>query len=311
MWGPPLAQLQPTRLAFHGDLLAQRTDTELRLWDTSTMTRVDTVSTAYHSTCFLQDGRLAALREVPDSVEPELHLIGANRSIEVLQGPPVHLDRKTTLLQADTAAAVYLAEYDTTAYRYRLRSSIFELTNGVPIRTRTELVGLGDGRLVAPGSRALRVSQPKMPDTAYAVTGSPRLLARADSHRVWYTASNEGERDGDSLALVRLADPAVAEVRIDFAPARVFHLAAGGNAAAAIVDTATDRRIVVVDEHGTERFRAVAPLDAFSFVAISEHRVVMSMHDDTLIAWDAHTGTFVRTAEFDYLGPHRPPLHQR
>ena len=56
--------------------------------------------------------------------------------------------------------------------------------------------------------------------------------------------------------------------------------------------------VIVIDETGTERWRADVP-DTFSprsdslshgFLAISDHRVVLARHDHTLFAWDAATG---------------------
>ncbi len=55
--------------------------------------------------------------------------------------------------------------------------------------------------------------------------------------------------------------------------------------------------IVVIDEQGTERWRAEVPA-AFAanamlssgFVAISEHRVVLAAPDYSLLGWDASKG---------------------
>jgi hypothetical protein len=150
----------------------------------------------------------------------------------------------------------------------------------------------------------LRVLEPGKPGQTYAMPErAPLHLAAASSQRLWYSYAAAQPWNANLLVLAGVASPMVVEHSVDFAPGRITHLASGGGAIAALVFTMRaidDLRwtVVVIDERGRERWRADVPA-AFNpggsaltqaFVAISDHRVVLSRFDDELFAWDAATG---------------------
>ena len=99
------------------------------------------------------------------------------------------------------------------------------------------------------------------------------------------------------------------EQRIQFAPARIVHLASIGRAVAALLfafregptptEPIREWTVVVIDENGTERWRAAVPkeftpglvtLNEVGFIAMSEHRVVLLGEKWEVLAWDSATG---------------------
>ena len=175
--------------------------------------------------------------------------------------------------------------------------------------------GRDDGRIVQWGARVgvqvLELGRPAL--TFPLPRARVKHLAAATRDHVWYSCPSpdvdyenpvvDNRYAANLLVLARVATPTVADFEADFAPARVTHLASGGGAVVALVTLPVDigvlrATLVVIDDDGVERWRAEVPaaidpggfrLDS-SFVAISEHRVILCRDDARLFAWDAATG---------------------
>jgi len=297
-------QTAPSPLAFQHDLLVQLAGEELWFWDSKTMTRNDAIAFAYRHFCFLDGATLVAYAQPPDVHHCQLHRIDAHRNRDVLIGPIVPRSGITHLLPAGSPSEVYVTqEYEVIRYRMT-KHAIEEITRiEFPNGVEDELLSLGDGRLLYPDHDELHVIEPGKPTKTYATPGhDPIHLAAASEGRVWYTHLTA--KWDAQLVLARLAASTVPERSVAFR-GRVIHLASGGGAAAVLVFSVhgmNDLRwtVVVVDESGTERWRAEVPADFarpfpslnnVGFVAISEHRVVLRGNNHALIAWDATTGS--------------------
>jgi len=166
-----------------------------------------------------------------------------------------------------------------------------------------QLTSLGDGRLLARDGQGLRVVEPGKPDARYKTPGQFVIhLAAAANGRFWYSYATK-TNPAQTVVLARLGKNLVADTRIDVGPGRVIHLAAHPGAVAVLLRT--DRAVnevvwsvAVIGEDGIERWRADVPAEIgansdrldHGFVAISEHRVVLSAGNDVLLAWDAVAG---------------------
>ncbi|MGE5180520.1 MAG: hypothetical protein ACM31C_00590 [Acidobacteriota bacterium] len=298
VWGLPPTRPYWYRLATHDERLAQRRETELRLWDLRTMRRTDTLATAYHDACFLADGRLAALHDMGSSPYPELHLIDPRGAIDVRTGQSMMVDTDTELLPADSGDAIYVTEHSDLVYRADLGGGHFQFVDVLKVADRDPLTSLGDGRLVTTANHgALRVLAFGKPELRLKTPAWPILIAPLAGSRAWLTLLYPDAFGAQILLLIRLVDPLVTEARIDVSPGRIFDLATAGGAAAVIVDTqgrtAWERAIVVYEENGKERWRVSAPVHGRAHLAMSKERVVYSLNDGTLLAWDAATGAAV------------------
>lgn len=299
VWAPPAWQGHPSPLAVFEERLAQRTDTELRLWDLRTMQRTHTFATVYRDACFLPDGRLAALRESKGPY-PELDLIDAQGGIEGRTGTNITNDARTRVLAAETADAIYVTELDQLVERCDLTGGHFRVAGQIVIPDRDQVASLGDGRLVAPTRESLRIYSAAKPMLALKTSARPVLVAPASAPRVWLALMPKDASGAQLLVLARLADALETEAHIDVSPGRVFGLATAAGAAAALVDTMGKteytRAVVVIEASGAERWRAAAPMHARAFLAMSKERVVMQRNDGSLMAWNAATGKPIEPA---------------
>ncbi len=295
IWGLPPTRPYWYRLATHDERLAQRRETELRLWDLRTMRRTDTLATAYHDACFLADGRLAALHDMGTSPYPELHLIDSRGTIDVRTGQPMMVDTDTELLPTESGDAIYVTEHADLVYRADLSGGHFQFVDVLKVADRDPLTSLGDGRLVTTSSReAVRIVAFGKSELRLKTPARPVLIAPTTGSRAWLTLLYPEAFGSQVLLLLRLVDPLVTETRIDVSPGRIFDLATAGDAAAVVVDTQGktewERAIVVYEETGKERWRVSAPVHGRAHLAMSKERVVYSLNDGTLLAWDASTG---------------------
>jgi outer membrane protein assembly factor BamB len=303
------SQTRASPLAFRGDVLVQAAGTELWTWDAPTMKRLDSRVLEPRHFCFMQDGTLAVFSLPHDSERCVLHRIDAKGSLDTFAGPIFRSDKTTAVLPARSPDEVYVSEVDEIVL-FRIGSGGLEKTGALkhPDRNafnRDQLVSLGDGRVVGLGDGAVHELTPGQPTNAYKTTGqSPVHLVAATGKRVWYSyGSTEQDWFVNVLVLARLASPMVADHRVDFAPWRIIHLGSGGRAVAVLVSMLVGineyrAAVVVIDENGSERWRAEVPATfkpassslSHGFVAISDHRVVLARHDHALFAWDAATG---------------------
>ncbi len=306
--GATSAETAPSPLAFHGDLLAQSRDDELWFWDSTTMTRIAAFAIAHRHFCFLPDGTLAAFALPPDSLYCRIHHIDATRTLDVLKGPVFVKSGFTYVLPAGSPTEVYVTEGDHVVL-FRMAKHELEERSSITIpqgASQNRLLSLGDGRLLSPAADGFYLLEPGKPAIEYETPDRyPGLLAAASGGRIWYshsTATWEGH-----LVLAPLTNPASEEHTVDFAPGKVIHLASGGGAVAVLVfgiepsprgihaAGALTWTVVVIDENGTERWRADVtaefPGNDGGFVAISQHRVVLRGNNHALLAWDAATGS--------------------
>jgi len=308
--GATSAQTFPSPLAFHRDLLVQSTGGELWFLDSMTMTRIAGFVLAHRHFCILQDGAVAAFVLPPDSSRCELHKIDASRKLDVFKGPVFGSAGAgiTHVLPAGSPDEVYVTRQDEIVLFRMAKGEAEEVAQINPSPSGpvpTHLLSLGDGRLVSPMYDGFHVIVPGKAAIEYETPDRyPGLLAAASGGRIWYshsTATWEGH-----LVLAPLTNPASVEHTIDFAPGKVIHLASGGGAVAVLVfgiepgprgihaAGALTWTVVVIDENGTERWRADVtaefPGNDGGFVAISEHRVILRGSNHALLAWDAATG---------------------
>lgn len=294
----PAARGHWTRLYVHGEQLVQRLDSELRVWDLGAMKRAHTIATAYRAACFLPDGRLAALRELPSSPYPELHLVDAQGGVDVRTGALLSTDSHTHLLAGASADEVYVTEHGKLLHHCDLGGKHFRIDDTSETTDGDSLVSLPDGRLVALRYSALAVIARGKPAVELAAPAHPVLLVPAAAPRVWMTLLEPDAWGAQVLVLARVTDALAADARIDVSPGRIFDLAAAGDTVAMLVDTRDKadwkRSVVVLAADGKERWRADAPAHARALLAMSSQRVVMSLNDGSLLAWDAATGSPVK-----------------
>jgi hypothetical protein len=307
------SQTQRSPVAFQGDLLVLSAGSKLWTWDARTMQRVDGYVMPSRHCCFVQDGTLAVFGLRPDSGISVIHRIDANGIRETLLGEVFGSfdEYPTQVLRAKSADELYVTK-DKDIYLMRAMKGRMEDVATIPIPNRNadnrgQLFSLGDGRLVAPGG-GVNILEPGKPAVTYPMPGRvPEHLVPASGERFWYTHTTKHYLSADALVLAKLATPMVEEQRIQFAPARIVHLASSGRAVAALLfafregPTSTEPirewTVVVVDENGKERWRAEVPkeftpgivkLNKVGFIAMSDHRVVL-FGERPPIAWDAMT----------------------
>ena len=308
------SQTHRSPIAFRSDLLVLSTGTQVWSWDAITMARVDGYELPHEHCCFVQDGTLAVFARVKESSTCLLVRIDANGIRERLPGGVFGAsgDYPTHLLPASSADEVYVTK-DKDVYLMRAVQGRLEQVTTIPIpdayrSNRGQMFSLGDGRLIAPGAD-LHMLQARQPAVTYSLRGRHLLhMVPATDERLWYSFPSTGYQAADVLVLAKLVTPAVDEQRLQFAPARIVHLASSGRAVAALLfsfregasptEPIREWTVVVVDEGGTERWRAPVPeaftpglvtLNQVGFLAMSEHRVVL-FGERPPIAWDAATG---------------------
>src|SRR5262245_14287717 len=200
------------------------------------MRRVQTLSAALRSACFLPDGRLVGLLEVAGAVGPELHIVDTQGSVEVRRGPPMVVEWHTTILPAGPDA-IFVCESADHVGLYDLRAGRFELDAVLEIPDRDVVVSLGERRLLVSSTTALRIIAPGASEVRIATPGRPVLIAPTGAQRTWMALLTRDDLPAHALLLARLADPFAAQTRIDVSPGHVFDLACAGDAAAVLVDT--------------------------------------------------------------------------
>ena len=127
-----------------------------------------------------------------------------------------------------------------------------------------------DGRLIyaADGLNVLQAG--KEPLRFDMSARAPLHLVPATRERLWYSYSTTKKLlAANGLVLAGIATPTVDEQRIDFGPERIVHLASSSGAVAALLFSAHEGptpiepvlrwTVVVIDEHGKERWRANVP----------------------------------------------------
>ena len=307
-------QTQRSPVAIRGDLLVLAAETELWTWDARTMKRVDGYVLPSRHCCFVQDGSLAVFGLRSDSGHSVIHRIDATGIRETLPGEVFGAfdHYPTQVLPARSADQLYVTK-DKDVYLMREVNGRMEDAAVVAIPNRNssnrgQLFSLGDGRLVAPGG-GVNILQAGKPAVTYPMPERPLVhMVAATNDRLWYSHTTKHYLAADVLVLAKLATPMVEEQRIQFAPARVVHLASSGRAVAALLfavregssalEPIREWTVVVIDDNGTERWRAVVPkeftpgmvtLNQVGFLAMSEHRVVL-FGERPPIAWDVATG---------------------
>ncbi len=313
------AQTYRSPLAFRGDLLVQSAGNELWTWDTTTMKRLDGYVVPHRHFCVVQDGTLVVFALPPDSSHCVFHRIDARGIRETIPGPVFGSYNRywTHVLSASSSDEVHVTRDEEILLFQRVQGRM-EATAKISIPSpgssiRGQLFSLGDGRLVFPGD-GLHVLQAGKPALTYKMPERrPLHLVAATGERLWYSyPSTKQFQAANVLALARLETPTVDEHRVDFAPGRIVHLASSGRAVAALVFTMREGKspvepdlrwaVVVIDQDGTERWRAEVPasfivdrfeLNRVGFLAMSDHRVVLQGEKRALLAWDAASGAVI------------------
>lgn len=306
-WGTSLYQTSPNPLAFHGDILVQWTEDELRFWNATSMMRIDTLAIPALGFCVLLDGTVAAVVQRSGASSGELHHFDHKRGVEILRGPVFMAGRHTRVLPGAAANEIYITLVEDHVVQFRIGKTTLEEGAWITLDIAEsgaigQLIRLDDGRLIAPDGQGLRVLQPGKPAVRFETRGQfPIHLAAVANNRCWYSYATKTAR-AHSVVLARLGEKLIADTRIDVGPARVVHLAAHPGAVALLLHTDDDAlkkmvwSVVVITDDGKERWRVDVPVDATKtnldsgFVAISEKRVVLSAGKDMLLGWDASTG---------------------
>lgn len=305
-----VAQLAASPLAFHGDVLIQSIDGELRAWDTTTMRRTDTWTLPHSHFCFVQDGTLVAVGFPPKATHTVIHRI-ANGKVTSKDGP-ILPSGSIVVLPASKADEIYVAVGDNIYLIGASREVEETLAHPYPNgATRDQWISRGDGQLVGGRSGALYVVAPKKPNAEYPIPKRELFhLSAGTGDLVWYSyADIDKNEDAHTVMLAKTITPMVQEHKIDTAPARVVHLASSGSALAVLMMTRGKGRddthwsVAVFDDTGKQRWRADVP-DDFAikpslnngFIALNDHRVVVAAPDGKLIAWNAADGSSIKSS---------------
>jgi outer membrane protein assembly factor BamB len=266
------------------------------------MKRTDTWALPHRHFCFVQDGTLVAFGwpKKGDSTSVIHHI--ANRKVRTDTGPLVPSSKSIVLLPGSKAEELYVVSHDETIYRLTTAKVEEQLRHPYPNGdTRDQWFSRGDGRLVGGRAGALYLVAPNKPAIEYAIPERVlKHVAAGTGERVWYSYADVREDwNAHTIILAPTSTPMEAERTIDVAPMRIVHLASWGTTIAALLIVAGKMpselawKVAVFDESGKERWRADVPT-GFSpgaalnngFVAIGEHRVVVSTFDGALLAWD-------------------------
>ncbi len=298
-------------LTFHGDTLVQRTRSTLVRWDSRRLTLAASWPLETVDCCFAQDGATVALSVLARDAWA-LHRIDARGQLQTFIGS--HAARAAFVLPGRAPDEVFVGlGYEITQVRL-VAGGVAEPASIVG-RSEARVVSCDDGRIVQWGPRVgVQVLALERPATTYPLPGARvKHLAAATRDRVWYSCFSPAVDyeypvvangyAANLLVLTRADTPTAAVFKADFAPARITHLAAGAGAVVALVTLPVDigvlrATLVVINDDGVGRWRADVPaaIDPggfrlnSSFVAISEHRVILCRDDATLFAWDAATG---------------------
>ena len=294
--------LDASPLAIHADVLVHGNSDELSVWDVTTMRRSAAFSLPHDAFTLLADGSIVAFGKRAAEHDCAVYRI-ANGALSTY---PTWLcgTAPTLLLRTGNVDSVYSVR-DKEIVRFRFDGSKVEAdaTIEIPFRGQSnydQVFSLDDGRVVvpgdgisilAPGATAVRRPMPKI---------LPRHLARATGERFWYT---RGQTIVDTLVLASLDAPQRDVRAVTFAPSRIVHVASHGSAIAVLLMSPPAKEdtwfVAVVDEAGTERWRAQVPrqprpydLNA-SAVALSDKRLVLGTPSGVLLAWNAATGASV------------------
>ena len=299
--------LDASPLAVHGDVLVQQTRNrdELWVWDLTTMRRVDAFSLQHDAFTLLEDGSIAAFGPRDQRSDCAVY----RRANGVLSTYPTWLcgSGATLLLRTGSPDSVYsVREKEVMRFRFDGSKVEADATIEIPSRSNSnynQVFSLDDGRIVVPGdgisilaagATAVRRPMSKI---------LPRHLARASAERFWYTRASRRFNVIDTLVLANLDTPQRDARVVTFAPSRIVHVASHRSAIAVLlmsppadVDTWF---VAVVDEAGTERWRAEVPRQPrpydlnYSAVALSDQRLVLGTPSGVLLAWNAATGASV------------------
>jgi hypothetical protein len=158
-----------------------------------------------------------------------------------------------------------------------------------------QITSLDDGRLVVPRNDGVAVIAPNAQPVLRTTKHPPRHLARATTG-YWYSYAATGNvRRVDTVALAGARD-----TTIDFAPARIVHMASHGDTLALLLMTGPEQWHVALVEEGREKWRVLVSSNSTremydGAVGVSATRVVL--HSSAgLRAWNTTTGEVVVVA---------------
>lgn len=295
--------MEPSPFATQGERLVDRRERELWFWDARTLRDENVLSYGYQASCILQDGSVVALRRT-ESDDYEVHRISPVFAVEVSRIDGA--GRSSRVLAAGVAGECLLTTAASEVARYRFDDRVMNLVGHVGTSfsapSLRQLTSLLDGRVMAADGEGVVIAGPGPVTKRLRLDGrTPSHLARAAADRVWISHGAPTARPR-AISLCRLGDPLVIEAHLDFAPARVVHMAAAEQGSLAVLLDATTAAggqwfVVLVDARGAELWRVdlaatgTAGLYDRAFVALTTTRLVLARDADPLRAWDVARGT--------------------
>lgn len=299
--------LNTSPLAIHRELLVQEVDDELWLWDLPTMRRTDRFSLRHEAFTLLADGNIAAYGPREQESDCAVHRLAngvlSTYSTWLCATAPL-------LLRTGSTDSIYVVDKKEIR-RFRFDGTKLEkdATIEIPVveySNRGQMFSLDDGRIVAPGDGISILEPGKAAVRRPMGKIYPRHLARATAERFWYSRAGRTYNVFDTLVLAHLDAPQLDPQARTFAPSRIVHVASHESAIAVLLMSpgkmeagrfADDTwQVTIVDEWGTERWRAEVPQPPrpydlnYSAVALSDTRLVLGTPSGALLAWDAATG---------------------
>jgi hypothetical protein len=196
--------------------------------------------------------------------------------------------------------------------RYSLKNNALEDETAVEIQPSAkggldQALGLDDGRLLIPASKALQVYGAPLPLTL-ATPRSPRHLSAGATGHIWYSMNN-ADHVLDQIVLARLDTTLETEATISVSPGRVTHMASGPDGSLAVITEAPGRTtnwiwtIVLLDPKGAEKKRIVIDDELtqqantdfnVAFIALTPTTIVVDAGRHGLFGWNASTGARIK-----------------
>ncbi len=278
------------------------------------MKRLDSLSVAHNSYCFMQDGTLAIYAIPPGMDHCLVYRIDPSGAVETLFGP--YDPKVIALLPAHGTRDYYGVREDDVVLFAEDRGRVVIAASAPRPERGSLFYSLDDGRIVTLHTQ-VNVIEPGKPPQTYAM--APRIplhVAPATKDRCWYSTGERDERI-HLLILAHLTTPTVVEHQIELGPSEhIVHIASYGDTLAVLVfwtragsttpDDGFRWAVLVFGDDGSPRWRAEVPpvhtagtfvdLSTKGFVAVSEHRIVLRGLGRVLMGWDAKTGTQILPA---------------
>jgi hypothetical protein len=295
-------------LAVHDDVLVVAASGVLERWDLLAMKRLESLTVAHDSYCFMQDGTLAIYAIPPGTDHGLVYRVDPIGAVQTLFGP--YDPKVIALLPAHGTRAYYGVREDDVVLLTEDRGRVVIAASAPRPERGSLFYSLDDGRIVTLHTKVNVIEAGRPPQTYAMAPRIPLHVAPATNDRCWYSTGERDERI-HSLILARLTTPTIVEQQIELGPSEhIVHIASHGDTLAVFVfwtragtttpDDGFRWAILVFGDDGTARWRAEVPpahtagtfvdLSAKGFVAVSEHRIVLRGLRGVLMGWDAKTG---------------------